>query len=50
MEDVKQMAEQLISDSENEEEAFEVFIKAMTQIIEKYGKICGRGRRSVRQM
>lgn len=38
MEDVKQKAEQLISDSENEE-AFEVFIKAMTQIIEKYGKI-----------
>ena len=39
MEDVKQKEEQLISDSENEEEAFEVFIKAMTQIIEKYGKI-----------
>lgn len=39
MEDVKQKAEQLISDSENEEEAFEVFIKAMTQIVEKYGKI-----------
>lgn len=39
MEDVKQKAEQLICDSENEEEAFEVFIKAMTQIIEKYGKI-----------
>lgn len=39
MEDVKQKAEQVFSDSENEEEAFEVFIKAMTQIIEKYGKI-----------
>lgn len=39
MKDVKQKAEQLISDSENEEEAFEVFIKAMTQIVEKYGKI-----------
>ena len=34
MEDVK-----LFSNSENEQEAFEVFIKAMTQIIEKYGKI-----------
>ena len=39
MEDVKKKAEQLFSDSENEEEAIEVFIKAMTQIIEKYGKI-----------
>lgn len=39
MENVKQKAGQLFSDSENEEEAFEVFIKAMTQIIEKYGKI-----------
>ncbi len=39
MEDVKQKAEQVFSDSENEEEAFEVFMKAMTQIIEKYGKI-----------
>ena len=39
MEDVKQTAEQLFSKSENEQEAFEVFIKAMTQIIEKYGKI-----------
>ena len=35
----KQNAEQLFSNSENEQEAFEVFIKAMTQIIEKYGKI-----------
>ena len=39
MEDVKQKAEQVFFDSENEEEAFEVFMKAMTQIIEKYGKI-----------
>ena len=39
MEDVKQKAEQVFSDSENAEEAFEVFMKAMTQIIEKYGKI-----------
>ena len=39
MEDVKQKAEQVFSDSENEEEACEVFMKAMTQIIEKYGKI-----------
>ena len=39
MEDVKQKAEQVFSDSDNEEEAFEVFMKAMTQIIEKYGKI-----------
>ena len=39
MEDVKQKAEQVFSDSENEEEAFKVFMKAMTQIIEKYGKI-----------
>ena len=39
MEDVKQKAEQVFSDSENEEDAFEVFMKAMTQIIEKYGKI-----------
>lgn len=35
MEDVKQK----FPNSENEEEAFDVFIKAMTQIIEKYGKI-----------
>ena len=39
MEDVKQKAEQVFSDSENEKEAFEVFMKAMTQIIEKYGRI-----------
>ena len=39
MEEVKQKTKQLFSESENEEEAFEVFMKAMTQIIEKYGKI-----------
>ena len=42
MEDVKQNAEQLFSNSENEQEAFEVFIKAMRSEERRVGKECLR--------